>query len=706
MDLYLARIQSGQMVTLDRNTQRTLDGWRGGSAEVALLTAVTILSWLSTIVWPEPARPELDPSWQQILVDAWINGLRFGHDLVFTWGPLGFLLNTFYLPDALQAKLLFETIGRLTIAAMWVGLAAPLSLVRRLGLVAALALFSHNMFDATAVALIPAIVAAWLVRGRSLASASAAVAALAALALVKFTLLILVAATIGILVPIMLLDRKPWRTLYVAAGVMGATVIWWIAAGQHIGDFVSWIRLSLEVASSYPSAMGLLPTRAYAIGGAVALVAHATWIVPHCLQAPTHRDRLLVIGLVLIPLALAWKHGFTRADGHVNHFFLSSLLLALLAPLLAGGSRWSHSASLLAIAASLLAFELAAPGMLAARPREAMARVLLSAQRIAHPSGFASDFRRRFDDQAAAARLPEEAMARIGSDPVDLIGYSQGLLHLNGLHHRTRPIIQSYSAYNEVLAERDRAFLASDHAPIYLIATLETIDGRYAAQDDARLLAEMPRRYETVYDEPRGLLARRRAVQPEAAVRLEGELVLEADLLPGQAIQLPADRSAAQWIRITALPTLRGRLLGAILSTPSLRMTTQDDTSATNETRVIPSLAESGFLIQPRLTGPSDLIGWMRGKGRRWNTRLTLGTGPNDSANWQVFHVRVSRLAELPLEHEGFREIGVANVEPTGLTSGHPWPVLVDETGPRLILHAPGEPELPVPTYVAALRVE
>jgi hypothetical protein len=85
---------------------------------------------------------------------------------------------------------------------------------------------------------------------------------------------------------------------------------------------------------------------------------------------------------------------------------------------------------------------------------------------------------------------------------------------------------------------------------------------------------------------------------------------------------------------------------------------------------------------------------------------LTLGTGPNDSANWQVFHVRVSRLAELPLEHEGFREIGVANVEPTGLTSGHPWPVLVDETGPRLILHAPGEPELPVPTYVAALRVE
>ena len=207
------------MVTAGARAPSSLETRRSRSAKFAVLTAATILLWLSTIVWPEPARPDLDPSWQQILVDAWIKGRRFGHDLVFTWGPLGFLVNMFYLPGALEAKLLFETIGRLAIAAAWVAITAPLSLVRRLGLVAALAFFSHNMFDATAVVLIPAIAAWGFIRQSSAARGGAAAAALAALALVKFTLLVLVTATSAIIVSIMLLDRKPWRALHVAAGV-------------------------------------------------------------------------------------------------------------------------------------------------------------------------------------------------------------------------------------------------------------------------------------------------------------------------------------------------------------------------------------------------------------------------------------------------------------------------------------------------------
>jgi len=125
------------------------------------------------------------------------------------------------------------------------------------------------------------------------------------------------------------------------------------------------------------------------------------------------------------------------------------------------------------------------------RPGDALARVRLSARRLADLPAFDRDFRHRFDAAASAARLPDEVRRAIGDSHVDLIGYSQGLLHLNGFEHRTRPVIQSYSAYTPFLAERNRAFLATDRAPAFLVASLETVDGRYPAQDDAPLLARL-----------------------------------------------------------------------------------------------------------------------------------------------------------------------------------------------------------------------
>ena len=59
------------MVTAGARAPSSLETRRSRSAKFAVLTAATILLWLSTIVWPEPARPDLDPSWQQILVDEY-----------------------------------------------------------------------------------------------------------------------------------------------------------------------------------------------------------------------------------------------------------------------------------------------------------------------------------------------------------------------------------------------------------------------------------------------------------------------------------------------------------------------------------------------------------------------------------------------------------------------------------------------------------
>jgi hypothetical protein len=47
--------------------------------------------------------------------------------------------------------------------------------------------------------------------------------------------------------------------------------------------------------------------------------------------------------------------------------------------------------------------------------------------------------------------------------------------------------------------------------------------------------------------------------------------------------------------------------------------------------------------------------------------------------------------------------MGVSNVEPRRIVSAHPWEIRADGTSPRMLLHAPGEIELPVPAGARTL---
>src|SRR6476469_3038413 len=56
--------------------------------QIAVAAAVLVFAWP---IRSEPGRVGIDINWQFGLYQAAENGLRFGRDLVFTYGPLGFL---------------------------------------------------------------------------------------------------------------------------------------------------------------------------------------------------------------------------------------------------------------------------------------------------------------------------------------------------------------------------------------------------------------------------------------------------------------------------------------------------------------------------------------------------------------------------------------------------------------------------------------
>src|SRR5205085_1685863 len=81
--------------------------------------------------------------------------------------------------------------------------------------------------------------------------------------------------------------------------------------------------------------------------------------------------------------------------------------------------------------------------------------------------------------------------AVVGDAPVDLFSYSQGVLLLNDLNYRPRPIFQSYSAYTSYLAAVNAHHYRGGAAPEFVLLNLQPIDHRPATAEDGPALLEV-----------------------------------------------------------------------------------------------------------------------------------------------------------------------------------------------------------------------
>ena len=71
-----------------RGLHRLSQRWPSFLAQAGLWLVV----WLSLLKLPAPPTSGLDPSWRMVIGYALGHGMQWGTDLVFTYGPLGYLL--------------------------------------------------------------------------------------------------------------------------------------------------------------------------------------------------------------------------------------------------------------------------------------------------------------------------------------------------------------------------------------------------------------------------------------------------------------------------------------------------------------------------------------------------------------------------------------------------------------------------------------
>jgi hypothetical protein len=645
----------------------------------------------------------LDASWQEMLLHAHAESLQFGRDLIFTWGPWGFLADGYHLGSLCAVPVLaWQVAGQLLIAAALAVLIRPLVLWRRLAFVAVFLAFHWLFLDVAYFVLVVLIgISGLMKKEATVAGLVGWTLVLGFLAELKFTYFVLTAAAVLAGVACWL-GRSSWRRAgAVALGYAGAVLAAWMAAGQNLDNLYPYLRRSLEISSGYADAMGFDESWPVFLWGA-ALAALCVVFVGTAWREIA--DRPFAAGacsLFAFSLYVMWKEGFTRADmiplgGHVFGFFAYLLIMAPVIPGLFFPGRRLHwfDAS---VPLGLLAVACVDPDYYRMAPRVVWQRYYGNAHALMRLGDLPREWQDSLEEASATASLPAIRSA-VGKAGVDVYDFATGAAFLNGLRLAPRPIFQSYSAYTPSLEGWNLRFYQSDRSPDFLLWNDEGIDNRYPGQDDALLLAALPGHYEPLFSERGYWLFRKHT--PVSKHPLEMLPVLRQTVRLYEEIPLPPQADMAVWLRARVIPNNLGRVRALLYKPARIDIATTDVLGRQGVWRLLPRVAEGGFLLAPTIAGGADMAALMKGRSGTWIKSFHFEAPAGQEEFWSRVEVKLDRLPGLPIHSqlpmEWLVALGIIDRPAESATSQEQQEIL-NLPERALLLHAKGEIVFDIP---------
>jgi hypothetical protein len=321
---------------------------------------------------------------------------------------------------------------------------------------------------------------------------------------------------------------------------------------------------------------------------------------------------------ILCGLFLSWKAGFARYDpSHAAVPFAYALVAPwLVARAPAARPRFQRGLAWLGAACALcglfyLGRDQGYTPLAAVRlPLERLARnarTLLApgAVRAAHDAAV-----QRIAGRAALPRIREA----VGRSSVDIFPSAQGLVFLNGLRYRPRPVAQGHLAFSPFLQQLNRSFYDDpSRAPEFVIFAVAPIDDRFPTLEDSGALQAIVRHYEPLLVEG-DLILLRRAERAPGSHDSAAPPLLERSLRLGEFLDV-GERSAlplrlALDVRASAL----GRLVSFVHRSPRLELEIEASDGSRASFRFVPSAGRLPFPVNPLRLEPRDWQRWYAGE--------------------------------------------------------------------------------------------
>lgn len=575
-----------------------------------VLRLVLALTVLLVFVPFSPSMPTdlnpLDPSWVFGLNVAASQHLIFGSDLLFTYGPFASIFTRTYHPFTDP----FAFYGSLYLAVAYV--MALIFITRKsAGLLLLINIAAFSFFKQytdtllSSYALIMGIYCYQLIYlpDRSKSSGAGMLILTFALftpfglyPLVKGSIYILYFAIAILSCGLFLYFRKWYLALATPIAIISSLILLWLIAGQPFLGLLGYFTSFGMIIAGYSDAMSVTGSK-YEI--LVYLSSSLFLIFVLLKKRGLNIGALYLVAVFALYLFISFKGGFVRHDGHavygVSALYFSAIMLFVVFP--------SYLAMTALIMASLTfiyidshydnslylrrfnpVFETYKWGIYGVK------------NRLFNESQFLEDYNKSVDVIKNEARFPRL------SGTVDTYPFDQSRVIASGYNWVPRPVFQSYAAYNPQLAKINNAHLLSIKAPDNIVFRISTIDNRYPSLDDGLSWPTILSNYHLSGTQGEFIFLskdRVRNTQPPICS-------LSSDTFQfGQSISVPSDKGLI-FVEIDVKPTLLGRLINILFKTSELRIKVLLENGQSNDYRIIPGMAKSGFILSPLVENTRD----------------------------------------------------------------------------------------------------
>jgi hypothetical protein len=601
----------------------------------SILWLVLLITIIATFVPFSPGMPApgLDPSWQFGMNQATAQGLSFGKEIIFTFGPYASIYTKSYHPsiDLMMVS------GSLYLAILyWACFVFLMKNVQYRWVLAFCAVLAGLMYLRDPLLFsFPLLVG--LLTFKSLSSnegnltksrlapfyVALLFTPLGLLPLVKGSILILCGAVTALCSAFFIANRHRLLAIICLFTPMVSMLFFWIASGQSVTTLPNYFISIASIVSGYTEAMAV-DGNIYEV--VLYLAASAFLLLTISIQTKiTNSSKIFLFCIYSVFLFLSFKGGFVRHDGHAIMSGTSILIAALLLPFV-----FNTRIILPAIFFALISWNYIDSHYIST-----------STERIANnfKSTYSSAWHGiknrlenknwpRLDYDAAVTSLREQASFPVLQGTTDIYSYNQSYLIASGNTWSPRPIFQSYSVYTPALAEINRNHLQGSQAPDNIIFKVEPIDGRLPLLEDGASWPVLMANYQPTRIANDFLFLQKKGNSRASEEPLK--LTSEKHRF-GENVNLPQS-SQAVFARIEIKPTILGRLASIFYKPSQLHITIELNNGLKKQYRLIAGMAKSGFVISPLIENTAE-FGMLYGENGFLAGKLVkaIAIAPRDS---------------------------------------------------------------------------
>lgn len=601
-----------------KNPQPTVRRRAITALDLAATTLIGLLFLIASVRFGgSVAGDELDPSWTMVLRWASMHGLRWGSDIAFTYGPLGYLSPHNACDPAFYAAFVAAQIALAGAAAFlfanaWYAQRWPERIV-----LAAAVIFTAPLLTADPVWLsMPVIALVGLYAHAATGRRRALWLLLIVAALYLSTILLIKMSTLLLIVTcwlagtiVLLRARLRHHAIVWLLLVPACSLTLWIASGQHVSDLLPFVATVFEISRGYTAAMGFFPPLGYdlyglaVVGSSGGVVLWAAW------RARRNVARLACIALCGLTIFVAWRAGFTRADTHVVIFVLTAwLVLPLLPSVTPAATTWLRAASLaFALAAAPIADRAFNPG--ASHRHGELAIASLGTLRsnvslLARPLTYRPLLVETLDRERLRLDLPQ-TRAAVGRRSVDLLGTQQGVVLFNGLAYRPAPVFQGYGAYTPRLQRLNADAYHGPERTDFVLLAYSPIDGNLPTSENALAFTTLYRNYHPVLVEKSYLLLEKDAASAPPPTPVEDRW---RDATWGDWIDLPTTSETVAVLAVRSELSIAGKAMATLLREPGQFIELELADGSIRRFRLVRGATTGGFLVSPPLQSLDDYV--------------------------------------------------------------------------------------------------